>query len=775
MKIASSTFILLIVLLLIGCGGGANTYTEISGRISKGVISKAKVSAYSLNEEGKKTLLGTTHSDNSGRYKIRLTGSHLQPILLQASADTDTKMKCDTQIGCKATDDSDIAFGEDLILDEKFELEAIIPILQIGEDNFSNINFYTHLASKLAIQRIEQQTEKFNALSVAKANSKISDLLQDLNIIGISDDAHTIELVDVANKQEISNAIENEKDSQVLFGVLQASTARLITQQLPDTKLYSETISGFSKTYIDNNGELKLYSKTASFSVQALLEGMREELKGIEGFHQDLVFSPYLQKIESELDELNIDTDKKPEKEKSEKKKEEATPDSSETGPDQPGPQPEPEPEPEPEPVDDDNDEQVDESATTKTGFYSEIEKLLFNEIDSGKRLITSLRTMGHTIDENSALLGKKLLNSMGGEINVEQVTDDFLGYVDIAKTLYPKVGGVVLAMIKMGEAESDLVYDLALDKDNYLPEGLDISGTVTATTKWGSRYLVLNNGFIEGLGQVELEVRAWRYYYCYYCYNSERVSINLKVSGEYGSISMRTWGADLDRSWSWAQQTYIPRALNISDADIEVTLHKAGAKDSLRINNAGMDLRLRWPYGGSTILPTVDYVAVDGYFYNYDYDNAISSFRGRLSYNNNSWMNYSNDPVQWAKHHANYFSVNASFNAYLRVPDPNRPSYTQYKSVKVEAGLQKNSWRGLVKSMSIRYDNEYFSFEHQDGSSQINIANRAGAMVEAILDPDAKELILGNITVKGKQVASIENTELGPIIRYADGTIESF
>ena len=527
-----------------------------------------------------------------------------------------------------------------------------------------------------------------------------------------------------------------------------------------------------------NNGEVSLYTKSADFSIQALLEGMQSEVNHLESLHSDLNLSVITEIIDRELDELNIKDNNLPKPEVKEKEPEDE--ETKETKKDV-----------KTETVIEHHyhdvpvyiylpaeDEIIDDDETTHSFFYGQLENSVLSELDNAKQFVKSLRTIGYTLEENTKKLSNRIIEGLGGEVDVETVTGDFLDYVDIAKKSYPHVAAVTLAMIQMAEAEQDdLEYDLGEDEDNYLPKEINISGIVKKTTKWGSVYLTLQNSKIDGLGKIDLKLRLWQSYYCYYCYGYEYADVDVTIDGKYGKIHLQDWGTRIDRTYNYYARDRVPSSISLDDANIAISFAKKGSDRSITVSGE-TDAYLYWPgayYATTRLLPQLQRISINGQFYNWQSD--VSYFDGRLNYYNNDYYYRTDDPVDWAKQHAEDFSIEATFSARVKVPDPALPTYAQYKYVNLSAGFR--SGYSERKWLGFNYDGEAIRIEQSstdyDYEKRYRFSNRAGAIVDAIVNTDSREVLSSKVTVNGQSVAKIESSDIGPIIRYSDGTFESF
>lgn len=162
--------VLLLALLLAGCGGGAqssdsssssqgtsepasgtdssepdkDTSVTVSGRAVKGVLQKVTVDAYALEGKGRRHLKSTS-TDLDGQYELKLDADR-GPVLLEVTAagDGESTMICDAVDGCDSK-----TFGDPVAVSSEFRLERLV-VPQGQADASVAITPLTHLASNLA-------------------------------------------------------------------------------------------------------------------------------------------------------------------------------------------------------------------------------------------------------------------------------------------------------------------------------------------------------------------------------------------------------------------------------------------------------------------------------------------------------------------------------------------------------------------------------------------------------------------------------------------------
>lgn len=143
------------------------TSYQMSGVVSKGIVSNGIVTAYELNADGSvKGTVGTTTTDASGAYNLTLSSAYSGGIVkLEITAGANTKMKCDVADGCGGT-----GFGQEITLQNTFKLNAVVQ--PEGTTVKIPVTPLTHMAAARAIA-----VGNLSKASVAAANSEVSTLV----------------------------------------------------------------------------------------------------------------------------------------------------------------------------------------------------------------------------------------------------------------------------------------------------------------------------------------------------------------------------------------------------------------------------------------------------------------------------------------------------------------------------------------------------------------------------------------------------------------------
>ena len=160
--------IFLSFLFLLGCidlsdstdttSSSAYSDTKIEGQATNSVIEKGIVRSYQIvhSEEGSTTSTVPfglpIRTDKNGLFSFNIPNDiQADSILIKITADEATQMTCDMVSGCNTADSEEkVAFGNTFLLDESFEITAMVPTLDHGFTNFVTVNPLTHLASSRA-------------------------------------------------------------------------------------------------------------------------------------------------------------------------------------------------------------------------------------------------------------------------------------------------------------------------------------------------------------------------------------------------------------------------------------------------------------------------------------------------------------------------------------------------------------------------------------------------------------------------------------------------
>lgn len=195
--------------------------TTVSGVAAKGIIIGGTVVARELNADTsvRNANVGSATTDDSGGYNLTLNNTYEGgSIQISITSNAMTLIVCDISGGCGSrTDDvtdnnnaASIDFGEQYRLgDGSLTMTALLPDAQDGETLSVQITPFTNMA---AVQALSGGTVDSDAIN--KANSSVSNLLGGLDILAL-------EPVDITNLNG------NESADAVAYAALVASIAEL--------------------------------------------------------------------------------------------------------------------------------------------------------------------------------------------------------------------------------------------------------------------------------------------------------------------------------------------------------------------------------------------------------------------------------------------------------------------------------------------------------------------------------------------------------------------
>ena len=159
--------------LLAACGGGGDddgvstvapvvTEATITGTAVKGVLQKAKVTAYKVVNGKKADKLAEATTDDNGAYTLKVSGYN-EAVILEMTTDASSKMLCDIPAGCEG----DVTFGS-AVSTNGLVLQTVLG--ELKATNKTAITPFTHLAAKFA------EGKGFNKTNIETALTQIADL-----------------------------------------------------------------------------------------------------------------------------------------------------------------------------------------------------------------------------------------------------------------------------------------------------------------------------------------------------------------------------------------------------------------------------------------------------------------------------------------------------------------------------------------------------------------------------------------------------------------------
>ncbi len=168
---------------------------SLKGRIAKGIIRDALVEAHAF-VAGQWQLIATTFSDENGYFELEITPTG--PVRITVTPTVQTRMLCDVPTGCNFGGSS-TAFGEALVLDPGFAMQAIYPSYALVAGEMA-VTPMTHLAAMLANSLA--QVGPFNDAVAAYATARVA------NLFGLPADFSTTLPVDITDPAELSAAAD---------------------------------------------------------------------------------------------------------------------------------------------------------------------------------------------------------------------------------------------------------------------------------------------------------------------------------------------------------------------------------------------------------------------------------------------------------------------------------------------------------------------------------------------------------------------------------------
>ena len=232
---------LALVTLLAACGGGGGGGGSapagppaVSGTASKGIIKNGVVSIYGVTAgvtDSEPLVTGAT--DSNGEYSLQLP-SYSGPIVIEITSDGNSTMTCDVVDGCG----EGFVFGDDYPLSNDFSLKAVVPSTPAGKTITTNITTLTTMAAAFA-----EADGNVDAQVIQDANSQVASLF---NITG---DITEIDVVDITDPEALAAAgSQTQKIATLGPAILSAS--------LSDETNVEQAIKGFVEEFANNQGQI---------------------------------------------------------------------------------------------------------------------------------------------------------------------------------------------------------------------------------------------------------------------------------------------------------------------------------------------------------------------------------------------------------------------------------------------------------------------------------------------------------------------------------------
>jgi hypothetical protein len=240
-----------LTVLLAACGGGGDSggssnvapiinEATITGTAVKGVLQKAKVTAYKVADGKKGDKLTETTTNTNGEYTLNITGYN-GAVILEMTTDTNTKMLCDIPAGCEGG----VVFGA------ATSANGLVLQTVLGELKATNktaITPFTHLAAKYA------EKNGFNKANIEAALTQIADLF---NLPALNETT----AVNPAGNLATANTTEQQ------YAIMNAAIAQL-AGKVADI---SAKLNALSAEINNNNGQLQSSGATGKIDLEDVL------------------------------------------------------------------------------------------------------------------------------------------------------------------------------------------------------------------------------------------------------------------------------------------------------------------------------------------------------------------------------------------------------------------------------------------------------------------------------------------------------------------------
>ena len=189
--------------VMIGCGGGSSSSSdhsssaastaEVSGKASKGIIKNGVVKIFGVSggaRQSEALVSGMTGTD--GGYTLTVSG-YSGPVIVEISSLSPGEdgypsvMVCDIPAGC-GQGASLVAFGDDYNLAQGFNLGAVVPAVNSGDEVTVNVSAITNLAAVLAEENgVDEKSAKDANIKAASHFGLSGGDLLSLEVVDITD------------------------------------------------------------------------------------------------------------------------------------------------------------------------------------------------------------------------------------------------------------------------------------------------------------------------------------------------------------------------------------------------------------------------------------------------------------------------------------------------------------------------------------------------------------------------------------------------------------
>jgi hypothetical protein len=264
-KLFNNLMILLFTFMIASCGGGSDNASDptsstvssenvVNGTAAKGIIKNGIVKVYGVtNGQKNSETLAESNTDNNGDYSVTVN-NYTGPLFVEISADPNkTKMICDINPSC-----GDIAFGDEIQLDEDFSIKAVVE-LETNKTAIANVSAITSLVATFA-----EEQSNIDSTIISNANSQVANLfgmtgkLSEKPIINITDEA----------------SLRDASDDVLQMAVLNSA----IASSMGDDVSISRGLENIMNEFKKNNGQFYNNTDGNSISVAVIYFNAKEIL-----------------------------------------------------------------------------------------------------------------------------------------------------------------------------------------------------------------------------------------------------------------------------------------------------------------------------------------------------------------------------------------------------------------------------------------------------------------------------------------------------------------
>ena len=228
--------------------------TIINGTAVKGIVKNGIVKIYGLSNGAKNSEpLATGNTDNNGDYSVTVN-NYTGPIFVEITADPNsTKMICDINPSC-----GDIAFGDEIQLDEDFSIKAVVE-LETNKTAIANVSAITSLVATFA-----EEQSNIDSTIISNANSQVA------NLFGMTGKLSEKPVIDITNEASLRDATDDVRQMAVLNSAIASS--------MGDDVSISRGLENIMNEFKKNNGQFYNNTDGNSISVAVIYFNAKEIL-----------------------------------------------------------------------------------------------------------------------------------------------------------------------------------------------------------------------------------------------------------------------------------------------------------------------------------------------------------------------------------------------------------------------------------------------------------------------------------------------------------------